>query len=55
MSKKSKSRLNAGRLAIIIGVIAVSVILIVEGVNLKDIEEIIANGSILCLTCIGIG
>ena len=35
--------------------IVVGIIAIIYGVRLQDIFEIIANGSILCLSCVGIG
>ena len=35
--------------------IVLCTLLIIYGIDLQDIPEIISNGSILCLTCIGIG
>ncbi len=29
--------------------------MIVYGIGLQDVEEVIANGTTLCLSCIGIG
>ena len=33
----------------------VAIFLIIHGIGLEDIAEIIGNGSILCLSCVGIG
>ena len=35
--------------------IIVSVVLIFLGIGVEDILEVITNGSILCLSCVGIG
>ncbi len=43
------------KIGLVVISIATGVILIVEGVKLQDIAEIIANGTTLCLSCIGIG
>ena len=34
---------------------ALSVMAILKGIDMFDVEEIISNASILCLSCIGIG
>jgi len=36
-------------------VYAISISFVVTGIYWEDISEVIVNGSILCLSCIGIG
>ncbi|MCD6417671.1 hypothetical protein J7M00_02675 [bacterium] len=35
--------------------VLLGVLLLVYGIKLQDILEVITNGSILCLSCVGIG
>ena len=55
MSEKFKKRVSTFRLILIIAILGACSFSIVKGVQLMDIQEIIGNGSILCLACIGIG
>ena len=32
-----------------------AIFLIIHGIALEDISEVISNGAILCLSCVGIG
>ncbi len=47
--------IRKGRIIVVSVILILSIISIVYGVKLEDIPEIISNGSILCLACIGIG
>lgn len=48
-------KLKTVRTVLILLSLIVCAVLIVEGIGLEDIGEIISNGNILCLSCIGIG
>jgi hypothetical protein len=55
MTQNSLFSFHFFRKIVIILVLAFSFYLIIHGIQLDDIAEIISNGSILCLSCIGIG
>ncbi len=54
-SREKKSPLKKGSPTTVILLVALGIVLVVAGFMLGDVVEVINNGSILCLGCIGIG
>ena len=54
-SRKKKSPSRKGSPTTVILLLALGIVLVVAGFMLGDVVEVVNNGSILCLGCIGIG
>lgn len=50
-----KTTIPLWRKFLFIGIAVLSGLFIAHGTNVFDIQEVIANATILCLSCIGIG
>ena len=54
-SREKKSPSRKGSPTTVILLLALGIVLVVAGFMLGDVVEVVNNGSILCLGCIGIG
>lgn len=54
-SREKKSPSRKGSPTTVILLVALGIVLVVAGFMLRDVVEVINNGSIVCLGCIGIG